>query len=106
MIKKIKTKETKESETEQENDLYWMSSWGEDFFRVNSEGHLTISPEKNENSINLYELVRSLVKRGIEPPILFRFDGIIKNRIAHLYQAFESAIGEYDYENLYHGLIQ
>lgn len=101
MIKKIKAKENKKEITEPDNDHYWLSSWGEDFFRVNSEGHLTISPDKNENSINLYELVRSLVKRGIEPPILFRFDGIIKNRIANLYKAFESAIKEYEYENSY-----
>lgn len=105
MTKKSKAKHTPPPlpppDDQSVGDLYWMSSWGEDFFSVNEEGHLIINPKKNGNSINLYQLVRSLVKRGIEPPILFRFNGIIKNRIAHIYKSFESAISEYEYENTY-----
>jgi len=41
------------------------------------------------------------VQRGIEPPILLRFNGIIKDRIKAIYSAFDRAIEEYGYKNRY-----
>ena len=76
MTQTIEPKEIKARLSSINNDMYYTSCWDEDFFKVNEEGHLIVCPGKKDNSINLYKLVRSLVKRGIEPPILFRFDGI------------------------------
>lgn len=91
---------------EAENSLaknpYWVNNWGEGFFKINDTGDVIVRPEKTEHTINLPQLVNSLVQRGIEPPILFRFDGIIRSRIHHIYSSFENAIEEYKYENSYH----
>jgi arginine decarboxylase len=84
------------------NDLYWMHGWAENYFRINEKGDINIHPSRDDNSINLHELVTSLVQRGIEPPLLFRFDGIIRDRIECIYSAFHSAIKEYQYRNEYH----
>ena len=82
-------------------DLYWINGWGEGYFQINENGEVVIKPKRNEETINLYELVTSLVQRGIEPPILFRFDGIIKDRIKRIYNSFNQAIEEYEYKNSY-----
>jgi len=86
---------------EKNKDRYWLQRWGEDYFQINDEGHVIIRPERLQESINLYELVSSLIKRGINPPILFRFDGIIRDRINCIYSAFRTAIEEYEYKNSY-----
>ena len=86
---------------EKNKDLYWLNRWGEDYFQINNEGHIIIRPEKLQESVNLYELVKSLIKRGINPPILFRFDGIVRDRINCIYSAFKTAIKEYEYKNSY-----
>lgn len=87
--------------TSKKDDLYWIQNWGEDFFYINEQGQVVIRPEKNEHSLNLYELVKSFVQRGIEPPILFRFDGIIRHKIEQIYSSFEDAIEQYEYQNTY-----
>lgn len=83
------------------NELYWIQSWGDGYFDINSKGHVTVSPQLDGRSGDLYELIQSLVKRGIEAPILIRFDGIIKNRINRIHSAFEAAIKEFNYRNRY-----
>ena len=80
---------------------YWLSSWSENYYNINKNGDITVNPHQNHISVNLHELVQSLVKRGIEAPILFRFDGIIKDRINHIYSAFKQAIDEHQYKNSY-----
>ena len=83
------------------DEKYWLNNWGNDYFKINDLGHAVVCPHKNDKTIDLYELVKSLVKRGIEPPILFRFDGIIQDRITHIYSAFQNAIEEYEYKSNY-----
>lgn len=88
--------------SEKKPNPYWINSWGEGYFEINDSGEVIVRPEKDDTTINLHQLVQSLEQRGIEPPILFRFDGIIRNRIQHIYTAFEEAIQEYHYNNTYH----
>ncbi len=84
------------------NDLYWIQGWGEHYFAINEKGHIIVHPQQNGETFDLYDLVQSLVERGIDPPILFRFDGIIKDRIHRICSSFASAIKEFNYKNHYH----
>lgn len=70
---------------------YRISRWGEGFFSVNQEGNVLIHPDKGKNSMDLYKLVKGLVKRGIKAPILLRINGIISHRIKEIYNAFRNA---------------
>ncbi|MBA3603336.1 MAG: biosynthetic arginine decarboxylase [Parachlamydiaceae bacterium] len=80
---------------------YKINRWGKGYFSINSNGHVTVSPENQSNSGDLYKLTRSLVERGIEPPFLIRFNGILRDRIRCLYDAFEKAILQFNYRNSY-----
>ena len=51
------------------NDIYWINGWGENYFDINENGHVIVRPDRNNHFVDLYELIRSLVQRGIEPPI-------------------------------------
>ena len=85
----------------QNKRLYGIEGWGEEYFDINEKGHVSVRPENEGSSVDLYEIVRSLIQRGMEPPILFRFDGIIKDRLKRICSAFESAIRLHRYRNLY-----
>lgn len=79
-------------------ESYGISKWGEQYFTVNALGHVEVRPN-HATGADLYELVQSLVAQGIEAPILIRFNGIIRDRLARLSQAFSSAIAEVGYQN-------
>ena len=57
-------------------DLYRIEGWGAGFFKINDKGNVAVSPDANGGSIDLCNIVEDLVRRGVKPPHLIRFDGI------------------------------
>ena len=50
-------------------ETYLIDAWGAGYFGISSHGNLAVYPERNQaRSIDLYQLIDSLVKRGIEVP--------------------------------------
>lgn len=85
----------------QNEQLYWTHRWGAPYFDINEQGHVSVKPYRDGPEGDLFELVESLVQRGVEVPILIRFDDIIRDRIQFLQNAFDAAIQEFDYQNTY-----
>ncbi|CRX38609.1 biosynthetic arginine decarboxylase [Estrella lausannensis] len=83
------------------NTQVWIANWGHGYFDINEQGNVLVKPNREGRSGDLYQLVQSLVQRGVEPPILLRFDGIIRDRIKAIYAAFDKAINDYGYKNRY-----
>ncbi|MEN6603376.1 MAG: arginine decarboxylase, partial [Bryobacteraceae bacterium] len=53
------------------SELYDVQSWGKGYFSVGQNGNLLVHPTKDSSrSIDLKELVDTLVLRGISLPIL------------------------------------
>ncbi len=86
--------------------LYGIHGWGEPYFSINSAGHVTVSDQGNMvNSLDLFELVESLSKRNIRPPLLIRFSDILQDRIERLNNCFIQAIAHYNYGGKYQGVF-
>src|SRR6266496_3407912 len=84
------------------SDLYDVASWGKGYFSVGDNGHVRVHPEKDPAlSIDLKELIDTLVLRGINLPILIRFADILKHRLGELHSAFATAISEHRYQGNY-----
>src|ERR1700732_1828742 len=84
------------------SDLYDVASWGKGYFSVGDNGHVRVHPEKDPAlSIDLKNLVDSLLLRGINLPILIRFADILKHRLGELHSAFATAIAEHRYQGGY-----
>jgi len=88
--------------------LYEIARWGDDYFHVSEQGTILVSPDRtyrpgqgSENSIDLKELVDRLVQRGLNLPILIRFNGILQNRLECLSDCFKTAIDDHNYRNRY-----
>lgn len=59
-------------------------------------------PDSNQaDSIDLKRLVDQLVERGIQLPILLRFNGILRDRLTQLNHCFGKAISDHGYQNRY-----
>lgn len=83
------------------SDLYRVPDWGAGYFSINNKGNITVSPTRDGRSFELIELTKSLQKKGIEAPILFRFNQIIQDRVHQLQKAFEDAIEQWSYKGAY-----
>lgn len=84
------------------NDLYEISRWGNGFFSVGKNGHVLVHPDRNpERSIDMKELVDRLQLRGLDLPILLRFNGILKERLRELHTVFAKAIADHHYQGKY-----
>jgi arginine decarboxylase len=82
--------------------LYNMPGWGHGFFRINSEGHVTVHPEgKSGGGLDLYRLALDLSAQGMQLPLLIRFSDLLKSRIELLAAEFRRAIDEFQYEGRY-----
>jgi arginine decarboxylase len=85
---------------------YQIPHWGRPYFRVNDEGNLSCTPHGEDGgAIDFKALVDDLRRRGIEPPILLRFNDILNARVNEIASSFRAAMKEYDYEGDYRGVM-
>src|ERR1041384_3742723 len=83
-------------------DIYEVRHWGKGYFGINDKGHVTVHPNKKpEQAVDLKELIDQLQERGIQLPILLRFTDILRQRVGEIYEAFKTAISEYNYQGNY-----
>ncbi|TAJ19053.1 MAG: biosynthetic arginine decarboxylase, partial [Planctomycetota bacterium] len=89
-----------ESET-----LFNVPNWGRGYFRINAEGNVEVTPDGPTQpggaAIDVYKLMGEIQRRGVQPPILMRFDGILRARVREINDAFNRARAELDYEAPY-----
>ena len=89
--------------TQKSSDLYGVLEWGDGYFDINARGNVIVRPSRNGASVDIHELMNQLVQRGIDPPVLLRFDGILRDRVKRLHTAFASAIAEESYAGRFRG---
>ncbi len=85
---------------------YNIDKWGDKYFSINSKGNISVTKDiKSEDKIDLFKLVKELKSREINPPLIIRFNDILKDRINELHDSFFKAIKTYKYNNIYQGVF-
>ena len=83
-------------------DLYEIDRWGNGFFSIGENGHVLVHPNRDRSqSVDLKNLIDRLQMRGLDLPILVRFNGILKERLRELKDTFGKAIKDHDYKGTY-----
>ena len=82
---------------EDSEELYNIKGWGVNYFGINEEGHVYVTPKKNSVQVDLKEVVDQLATRHVTAPVLLRFPDILDNRIEKTDECFRKAAKEYDY---------
>ena len=84
------------------SEFYDVPRWGKGYFSVGANGHVLVHPDRNPaHFIDLKELIDRLQLRGLDLPILVRFNGILKDRLRDIHDAFAHSIKEHDYKGTY-----
>ena len=80
-------------------ETYGIDNWGKDYFGVNRKGNLVVRSPENENlTADVKEIIDDLRKRGVNTPVLLRFPQLIFGQIRKLQSSFRKAIKEFEYE--------
>ena len=83
-------------------DWYEVARWSKGYVSVGANGHLLVHPDRRlDRAIDLKQLVDRLRVRGIRFPVLIRFNGIIRDRMLIIRDAFRQAIRESQYGGSY-----
>jgi arginine decarboxylase len=81
--------------------LYNIDSWSLGYFGINEAGNVDVAPEGSEDRLDIRALVDQLKRRGVQAPLLLRFDGLLRARVRDLFEAFDNARKEFDYPGNY-----
>ena len=91
---------------QQSRDLYQLRHWGAPYFDVNEAGHIIVTPNGPEgSSLDLKCLVDDICLRGLQPPLLLRFNDVLHSRIRSITNAFRQSIKAYHYNGPYKGVM-
>jgi len=86
--------------------LYRIPHWGDPYFSINADGHITVSPRGDRGgSLDLVDLVEALRQRNLHLPLLIRFSDILEDRVERLNACFAKAIARYKYNGAYRGVF-
>src|SRR4051812_19767472 len=86
--------------TEDSENLYRVKLWGESYFHINEQGHLSVRPiHADPSAIDVYRVVQDLKQQRIQFPLLIRFQDLLRSRVTELNNAFRKAIEEAEYKN-------
>jgi len=88
--------------TQQSLNYYLINKWGFPYFNINKNGNLICTPKgKSTHNIDIKQLIDNLIKNNINPPILVRFNDILKDRINIIHKNFYQSIKIYKYKGSY-----
>jgi arginine decarboxylase len=86
--------------------LYNIDRWGSGYFTINRSGNVQVTPtQQDESSIDLMEVIQEARDRGMSFPLVIRFQDLLRHRVETVNRAFQSAIAEAGYKNVYKGVF-
>jgi arginine decarboxylase len=84
------------------SELYEIDRWGKGYFAIGENGNVRVHATREPDRwIDLKQLIDHLQLRGIGLPVLIRFRDVLRQRLADIHGAFQSAIAQNQYEGRY-----
>src|ERR1041384_2744225 len=85
--------------------LYNLDKWGSPYFTVNAQGHVAVRPlYEGDTEIDIHAVIEEVKRRGIQLPVLIRFQDLLRRRVIELNESFRRAIDEFEYKGIYQGV--
>jgi len=85
---------------------YNIDRWGVGYFSINDAGNVSISPLRDKGmSIDMLAVIREACDRGLQFPLLIRFQDLLRDRVEWLNNSFKEAIAEQQYGGSYFGVF-
>jgi arginine decarboxylase len=92
--------------TQDADEIYQISRWGEGYFDVNEKGDLCVAPTRTVNgpTINIMEVIEEMKDKNIPFPAVIRFHDILRSQVTNLNKTFRSVIEEAKFNGSYFGV--
>ncbi len=87
------------------DNIYGFSRWGKGYFSLSENGDVAVTPSRDGVAISIKDALDEAMARGLKPPLLLRFQDILRNRVEKLNNAFADAIKEENYQARYKGVF-
>jgi len=86
--------------------VYNIDRWGANYFDINEAGHVVAKPLQESGAVvDLTDVIEEARGRGLQFPLLIRFQDILRHRVESVNQAFLNSIAEYSYQGTYRGVF-
>ena len=85
-------------------ELYGVPYWSNGYFHIGKDGRLRVTLRDGDASVALLEIIDDLKRDERALPLILRFPQILESRLTRLNDAFNTAIGKFEYQNHYQGV--
>ncbi|QRN86672.1 biosynthetic arginine decarboxylase [Clostridia bacterium] len=91
---------------EKSEELYGINSWGQHYFSISKEGEVIVNPFKDQPKVgaSIREIVEGIKDRGLDMPVLLRFENLLDSQISFLNESFAAAMQKLEYKGSYRGI--
>ena len=91
---------------EKSEELYGIQNWGNGYFSISDQGEVMVNPYKDNDSvaISLMNIISGIRERGLEMPVLLRFENLLDAQISFLNNSFGEAMKKLNYKGEYRGV--
>lgn len=86
-------------------ELYNIDRWSGGYFGINDAGHVCVFPKRNDETIDLMDVVAEARSRKLAFPLVVRFHDLLRDRVETINKAFATAISEAGYTSPYRGVF-
>lgn len=86
-------------------ELYGIKNWGKRYFSISKDGEVMVNPfSKDHDGVSLMDIVSGVKERGLDMPVLLRFENLLDAQITFLNESFRKAMKNLDYKGAYQGV--
>ncbi|PKM50717.1 MAG: arginine decarboxylase [Firmicutes bacterium HGW-Firmicutes-7] len=91
---------------EKSEELYGIKNWGADYFSISDKGEVLVNPYKGNASaaVSIMDIISGVRERGLDMPVLLRFENLLDSQISYLNNSFNEAITKLNYKGQYRGV--
>ncbi|NMA66765.1 MAG: biosynthetic arginine decarboxylase, partial [Clostridiaceae bacterium] len=91
---------------EKSEELYGIKNWGAGYFSISDKGEVLVNPYMNndKSAISIMDIISGIRERGLDMPVLLRFQNLLDAQISYLNNTFADAMKKLEYKGVYRGV--
>lgn len=91
---------------EKSEELYGIKNWGAGYFSVSDKGEVMVNPYQDnaKAAVSLMDIISGVRDRGMDMPVLLRFENLLDSQISFLNNSFTEAMKKLNYKGVYRGV--
>ncbi len=91
---------------EKSEETYGIKNWGAGYFSISDKGEVLVTPnhETGTAGVSVMDIISGIRERGMDMPVLLRFENLLDAQISFLNESFRKAIKKLGYKGEYRGV--